>query len=355
MGFEEQIAKQIADLEGKTGRKLSEDAKNVLRQQEMAKLVKNSNGVQSTADMPAPANVKTDKVGLGAAAAARGNAGAGAGAGGSGRAGLGAVSSLRGGKYDTDMPEAQTIDQRMEDVDTITKRLGARNAELLAPLEKYQLKYEEEADKAKKNALSDALIAGGLGALSGTSPFAGANIGQGGLKGLDAWQSAQKSHQAAQDKMLQAQADMAKSKIALKKGDEAAAIQFANQGRQDMKDRAMLNLQAQHFYNQDVASQMQAQAYLNRAAAAGGGNDDKHMAALARVKGVLNQDPEYKELAKMAAFKGTIGDNARARMAAMEKQHYQMLAPELLRMAGGNTMPTSPAGGGGGAKFLGFE
>jgi hypothetical protein len=216
-------------------------------------------------------------------------------------------------------------------------------------------KYSEDAKSNKKNALGDALLQAGLGMMAGKSQHAFQNIGEGGAAGLAAYRDSRKLDQAAQDKLMAAQNDMAKSRIALEKGDETAALTFANQGRQEMKDRATLQLQSQYYAGSNAAQMAQANAAMARANAVGGTNDDKHMLALTRVRSVLNQDPEYKELAKMAAFKGTLGDNARTKMAEIERKLYQQLAPSLLADAGGNTMPTSPAGGGGGAKFLGFE
>ena len=121
--------------------------------------------------------------------------------------------------------------------------------------------------------MSDALIAGGFGALSGTSQFAGANIGQGGLKGVSAYQDAQKSAQTAQDKMLQSQADMAKAKIALEKGDETTAMGLQNQARQEQQSAAQFKLLGQHYASQDAASMALANARAGAGAGKGGLTD----------------------------------------------------------------------------------
>lgn len=349
-GFEARLAKQIADLESKTGRTLTEDMKNVLRRQELAKEVKGSKGVMSTADMPTPSNIKTDKVdsGLAGAAAVRGGAGTRAPA----NVGLGAAAG-RGG-YDLGLPAQQTTEERLAEIDAVKARMGAKNAEYLRPMQEQLDKYASEAKAQKEQGKYEALLQAGLGMMAGKSQYAFQNIGEGGSMGLAALRESNKLARAADDKLLAAQNDMVKSRIALEKGDETAAMTFANQGRQEMKDRATLQLQAQHYANSDAAQMMAAQAAVARANALGG-TDDKHMAALTRVRSALNQDPQYKELAKMAVFKGPMGDRARADMAAMERKLYSQLAPELLQASGGNTMPTSPAGGGGGAKFLGFE
>jgi hypothetical protein len=337
-GFEAQIAKQIADLESQTGRKLSEGAKDALRQQEMAKMLKGSKGVQSTANMATPDNIKSDKSGLPSAAAARGAGsagGAGTGGRGAANAGLGAAA---GRGYAFDMPKAQTTEERLAEIDEIKKRMGAKNEEYLRPMQEQLDKYATDAKAEKTQGKYEALLQAGLGMLGGKSQYAMQNIGEGGSMGLAALRESNKLSRAAQDKLLAAQNDMAKSRIALEKGDETAALTFANQGRQEMKDRATLQLQAQYYAGSNAAQMAQANAAMARVNALGGTNDDKHMLALTRVRSALSQDPEYKELAKMAAFKGTLGDNARTRMADMEKKLYGQLAPELLSGLGGNTM-----------------
>lgn len=354
-GFEARTAKQIADLEQKTGRTLGEGAKDALRRQELTKELKGAKGVMSTADMAAPAaDTKTEKkpdanVGLAKAAAVRGE---GAGTRAPANVGLGAAAG-RGG-YDLNLPAQQTTEERLAEIDAVKARMGAKNEEYLRPMQEQLDKYAADAKAEKTQGGYEAMLQAGLGMMAGKSRYAMQNIGEGGSMGLAALRESNKLNRAANDKLMSAQNDMVKSRIALEKGDETAAMTFANQGRQEMKDRATLQLTAQHYANSDAAQMMQAQAAMSRANALGG-TDDKHMAALTRVRSALNQHPEYKELAKMAVFKGPMGDNARARMAAIEQDHYRKLAPELLQATGGNTMPTSPAGGGGGAKFLGFE
>lgn len=334
-GFEAQIAKQIADLESKTGRTLSEGAKDVLRQQEMAKLLKDSKGVKSTADMPTPSNIKSETTASGLANAAAARGGRGAGGRGAANVGLGAAAG-RGG-YELDLPKAQTTEERLAEIDAVKARMGAKNEEYLRPMQEQLDKYAEDAKAQKTQGKYEAMMQAGLGMMAGKSRHAFQNIGEGGSMGLAALRESNKLNRAADDKLLSAQNDMVKSRIALEKGDETAAMTFANQGRQEMKDRATLQLTAQHYANSDAAQMMQAQAAMSRASALGG-NEDKHMAALTRVRSALNQDPEYKELAKMASFKGTMGDNARARMAELERKLYGQLAPELLDRQDNTTM-----------------
>jgi hypothetical protein len=290
-------------------------------------------------DMPSIAS-KGDTKGeakVGLAAAAQGAGGAGAGRSG---AGLGATPAA----YDTGFTP-QSDEDRIAAMQKYKKAMGAQNEEFLKPLSERLSKYESEVEEGKKGAMADALVQAGLGMLAGKSQYALQNIGEGGAAGLAALRESKKADRAAQEKLLTAQGDMAKSRIALEKGDEQTAAQLANQARQEQQAGAQFNLLGQHYANQDRAAQLQAQAYLARANSLGGaGGSDKHLAVLTRVRGLLNQDPQYKEAAKMANMPGAMGDKARQNMQDMETKLYRQLAPELLTGAQGNTMPTGGQG-----------
>ncbi len=205
--------------------------------------------------------------GLAGAAAARG-----AGAGGSGRAGTGAAGVGLGSipsAYDTGFTP-QTDDERIASMMKYKKAMGAQNEEFLAPIKDRLAQYEKEAADQKRYAIPDALVQAGLGMMAGKSQYALQNIGEGGAAGLAALRESRKLDRAAQDKLLQANADMAKSRIALEKGDEQTAASLANQARQEQQAGAQFKLLGQHYANQDRASQLQAQAYLARANALGG-------------------------------------------------------------------------------------
>lgn len=177
-----------------------------------------------------------------------------------GMAGGGMVAFAKGGdigSYKVDYP-TQSLEDQLAAIQQYKEALGAKNDEFLDPIKQNIAKYEEDAAKKDKYAFNDALIAAGLGMMGGKSQYAMQNIGEGGLKGLAAYQDAQKLAQASREKGLAAQSEMAKSRIALEKGDETAAVQMANQARQDKQAQATLGLQAQHFYNADEAAKIAA-------------------------------------------------------------------------------------------------
>ncbi len=255
--------------------------------------------------------------GLAGAAAARG---AGAGAAG---VGLRSIPT----KYEHGL-EPMSDEDRIASVLKYKKAMGAQNEEFLAPIKERLAQYEREAEDQKKYAIPDALVQAGLGMMAGKSQYALQNIGEGGAAGLAALRESRKLDRAAQDKLLQANADMAKSRIALEKGDEQTAATLANQGRQEQQAAAQFNLLGQYYAGSNAAQMAQANAAMARANAVG--SSDKHLAVLTRVRGLLNQDPQYKEAAKLANMPGAMGDKARQSMQEMETKLYRQLAPELL-------------------------
>lgn len=292
--------------------------------------------------------------GLGGAAAARGAAGAGPA-----RVGLAAAGR---GAYDTDF-KAQTDEDRIAAMQKYKAAMGSQNEEFLRPLKERLSKYETEVEEGKKGAMADALVQAGLGMLAGKSQYALQNIGEGGAAGLAALRESKKLDRAAQEKLLAAQGDMAKSRIALEKGDEQTAATLANQGRQEQQAAAQFKLLGQHYANQDAASMLQAQAYLARANAMGGAdksaltqfqagkladmagdNVQKYMDSAAGMQALIN--------ARSEAKKANVPFDAMAFRSNLVRQEMQRLQQSM----GGGTMPqVSPAGGGSGAKFLGFE
>ena len=80
--------------------------------------------------------------------------------------------------------------------------MNPMNAEMEEAYKPYTEKMaQREADLAgrKEGNIQNALLAAGLGMMAGTSPHAFANIGKGGLEGLQTYTAAQKADQAAQE------------------------------------------------------------------------------------------------------------------------------------------------------------
>ncbi len=265
-----------------------------------------------------------------------------------GMAGGGMVAFAKGGitPYESGF-EALSDEERIAALQKYKTALGANNAELLAPLEKYQLKYEQEAEKADKNALSDTLIAAGLGTLAGKSQYAAQNIGEGGLKGLETYQNSQKAKAAAQDKMLQSRADMTKSRIALEKGDETTAAALQNQARQEAQAAGQFNLQGQYYAGSNAASMAAANA---RGLAGGYGADKQRLAELKTLQASLQSQLDIKKNPQLAMAKNA------GQKAELQAQ-LDMINKEIAAMAGVGTITanTPGAGAAGGNRVIDFR
>ena len=355
-GIEARLAKGIADLESKTGRTLTEDMKNIYRQKEMAKMLAEDKTGKSVkledlkgpAAATAPAGTKAaptqTPAGL-AAAAPRGAAGAGTGA--PARVGLGATSY-----FDENKLKPMSEEDRIAAVQKYKTAMGAQNEEFLRPLKERLGKYESEIEEGKKGAMADALVQAGLGMMAGKSQYALQNIGEGGAAGLAALRESKKLDRAAQEKLLAAQGDMAKSRIALEKGDEQTAVALANQGRQEQQAGAQLDMMGKYYAGSNAAQMAAANAAMARANAMGGasGADKQRLNELKALQTTLQKqlDPKQNPMLILPA-------NA-AEKASLQGQLAQVNAA-IAQMAGlGTIVPqASPAGGGSGAKFLGFE
>jgi hypothetical protein len=206
--------------------------------------------------------------------------------------------------------------------------------------------------------------------MAGKSQFAMQNIGEGGLEGLNAYQEAEKSNDAArksinQSEMLMGQARRAEERgaraearglYALADKSQQAGVQLAQEARKiegtEAFQEGSLAVSRQNALTQGRmadASMVSALASRDRANAlnAAGGSGDKHIAALAKVQATLNNDPEYKEAAKMAKYIGPMGDAARTTMERKQREVYRLLAPELLQsLDAGKTAPLAGSGDG---------
>lgn len=254
-----------------------------------------------------------------------------------GMAGGGMVAFAKGGlnAYESGF-EALTDEERIAALKKYKEALGANNAEMLAPLEAQQAKYAQEAERTKKGGLSDALIAAGLGMMSGKSQYAMQNIGEGGLKGLEAYQNAQKAGQAAQDKMLQSQADMAKSRIALEKGDETTAAALQNQARQEAQAAGQFKLQGQYYAGSNAAQMAAAQ---NRGLSAGLGDSKQRLASLKLLQADLQGRLDTKKHPDLMMAKNA------AQKAELQAQ-LEAINAEIASIAKVSTMASSTPGAG---------
>jgi hypothetical protein len=112
------------------------------------------------------------------------------------------------------------------------------NAEMEAsykPFAEKLAKKEFELAGRKEGNIQNALLTAGLGMMAGTSPYAFANIGKGGLEGLQTYQAAEKADQASRDALDHSQMLMMQAQRAERAGnnrDATAMIDAAQRQRE---------------------------------------------------------------------------------------------------------------------------
>ena len=115
--------------------------------------------------------------------------------------------------------------------DMIKKRpeLGKKEKELLD-------KQTEKASGKAEDLKNFSLIEAGLAMMSGTSPYAMVNIGQGGLKGLQSYKEGKKELDKASDLRDQAYAHIADMNDAQKIGDQNLALQHGDKAAEALNN-----------------------------------------------------------------------------------------------------------------------
>jgi hypothetical protein len=120
--------------------------------------------------------------------------------------------------------------------DSVEQDINKRRTQMLeeqASMPQYGVEAEKRLRAQEKELADDKKAAGwmavletGLGIMAGTSPFALANIGAGGQKGLASYKDAMKDFKKLQSELDKAQADIERARYAAKREDSKTRIEF---------------------------------------------------------------------------------------------------------------------------------
>lgn len=206
--------------------------------------------------------------------------------------GLGATaagqrSGLSGGAGGAGTYSPSTLADMMKEVSPEVEKMNAEDRKAMDP---FRTQFEtERSDLAKRKETNkgEALLAAGLGMLSGTSRNALQNIGTGAQQGLTSLKEANRADDAAKRALMQSEMHLAQAEMQGRKGNFQSMNQLANQARQEKQFAVSSELQ-----RQQIAQQGQYYRDMGEAAKARSGNDAKLTAEIDKLTG------QAKDLAK---------------------------------------------------------
>lgn len=156
------------------------------------------------------------------------------------------------------------------------------NAEDRAAMDPFRKQFEEERSdlaKRKESNKAEALLAAGLGMMSGGSRYALQNIGTGAQQGLTALKEANRADDAAKRALMQSEMHLAQAEMQGRKGNFQNMNALANQARQEKQFATSSELQ-----RQQIAQQGQYYRDMGEAAKARGGMDAKVMTEYTKIQ-----------------------------------------------------------------------
>lgn len=156
------------------------------------------------------------------------------------------------------------------------------NAEDRKAMDPFRAQFEAERGdlaKRKESNKAEAILAAGLGMLSGNSRYALQNIGTGAQQGLASLKEANRADDAAKRALMQSEMHLAQAEMQGRKGNFQNMNALANQARQEKQFATSSELQ-----RQQIAQQGQYYRDMGEAAKARGGMDAKVMTEYTKIQ-----------------------------------------------------------------------
>lgn len=164
---------------------------------------------------------------------------------------------------------------------------SAQNKESEAAYAPFRALFEKQAadleSRGERNK-AEAILQAGLAMMAGRSPYALANIGEGGMKGLAAYQEAQKQDEAARRGLMQSQVALMQAQRAERSGNMRDAVALMNQARQEKQFAISSANQAEQIKNTRDYQQGSLEVQRQQAAAAAAQKDAYARLVDARIK-----------------------------------------------------------------------
>jgi len=267
------------------------------------------------ADVAAPA--PDTKKGLGALAGAAGQ-----------------QSGLSGGAGGAGTYKPSTLAEMMKEVSPEVEKMNAEDRAAMDPFRKQFESERSDLAKRKESNKAEALLAAGLGMMSGNSRYALQNIGTGAQQGLTALKEATRGDDAARRALMQSEMHLAQAEMQGRKGNFQSMNQLANQARQEKQFAVSSDLQ-----RQQIANQGQYYGAMAKAAAARGSMDAKTMAEYGRLQKLAEQHVKdnaigMTEAQRSAMYQDKLNELTATNPFLSKLGGQQAAAPAAVRLAG---------------------
>jgi hypothetical protein len=198
--------------------------------------------------------------------------------------GLGATtagqqSGLSGGAGGAGTYKPSTLADMLKEANPEIEKMNAEDRKAMDP---FRAQFEAERGdlaKRKESNKAEAILAAGLGMLSGNSRYALQNIGTGAQQGLASLKEANRADDAAKRALMQSEMHLAQAEMQGRKGNFQNMNALANQARQEKQFATSSELQ-----RQQIAQQGAYYRDMGEAAKARGGMDAKVMTEYTKIQ-----------------------------------------------------------------------
>jgi len=194
------------------------------------------------------------------------------------RAGLAAAAGV-GGAGGAGTYKPSTLADMMKEVNPEIEKMNAEDRKAMDPFRKQFEEERSDLSKRKESNKAEAILAAGLGMLSGNSRYALQNIGTGAQQGLTSLKEATRADDAAKRALMQSEMHLAQAEMQGRKGNFQNMNALANQARQEKQFATSSELQ-----RQQIAQQGQYYRDMGEAAKARGGMDAKVMTEYTKIQ-----------------------------------------------------------------------
>jgi hypothetical protein len=246
-------------------------------------------------------------------------------------------SGLSGGAGGAGTYKPSTLAEMMKEVSPEVEKMNAEDRAAMDPFRKQFESERSDLAKRKESNKAEAILAAGLGMLSGNSRYALQNIGTGAQQGLTSLKEANRLDDAAKRALMQSEMHLAQAEMQGRKGNFQSMNQLANQARQEKQFAVSSELQ-----KQQIAQQGQYYGAMAKAAEAKGSMDSKMLSEYRRLQELAekhvkdNGGMAMTDAQRSAMYQEKLNEYLATNPFMQKLGAAQAAAPTAVRLAGQN-------------------